>query len=342
VRQDDNGSFDDFSHSTLHTGWTMNVYRLVDSAGSTVAEKNFITLTSDGSDPLVPTTGKMLFVRFMASATNYITNPGAGAFFVKINTFDTDGSTGTNNSAGFPNTIDPTDATNGKPHIIDGGVTVANVMNESIWITTKVLETMAFSVGLTNPDFVSGTHGPCDSIENNTELHLGNSSTEYSLEFNHAHDASSYWRLSTNSSAGATVYYSGNTLNNTVGDNIDAIGATKAHSHRGEEQFGLALDTRLESATEDTGAPNNTLSPLVATTNYAGGGTANIDDMPDTTNAEFAFDTASDFEPVPIAANSTGVLTCATAKMRYIGNIAPFTPAGVYTTKVNYIAAPKY
>jgi len=28
--------------------------------------------------------------------------------------------------------------------------------------------------------------------------------------------------------------------------------------------------------------------------------------------------------------------------MRYIGNIAATTPAGIYTTKINYIAAPQY
>ncbi len=36
------------------------------------------------------------------------------------------------------------------------------------------------------------------------------------------------------------------------------------------------------------------------------------------------------------------VISCATAKMRYIANIGADTPAGVYTTKINYLAAPQY
>jgi hypothetical protein len=334
--------------STQSTDWTMKTYRLVDAAGATTSEKNFILLTHDETNnQFEPAGGEMVWVRFKASTGNYITNPGAGAFFVKINTFDTDDTvtTDTTPANGIPDDVDPL-STTGQGNIIDGGVTVANVMNQSIWITTKVLETMAFSVGLTNPDLVNsgnGTHGPCDSITNNTELHLGDPAAEYSLQFNNAWDAVSYWRLSTNSSAGATVYYSGNTLNNTVGDNIDASGATKQHSHPGEEQFGLAIDNRLESTDpEANDAPDNALSPLVATTDYNGGGDPDISDSTEANNAEFAFDTNSDFEPVPIAANSSGVLQCATAKMRYVGNIAPFTPAGVYTTKINYIAAPKY
>ena len=71
-------------------------------------------------------------VVFFATNTNYITNPGSGAFFVRINMYNDDTTC--------------TDA-----NVIDGGVTVANVMNQSIQITTKVLETMDFSVGTVDP-----------------------------------------------------------------------------------------------------------------------------------------------------------------------------------------------
>src|SRR5690606_5021913 len=106
----------------------------------------------------------------------------------------------------------------------DGGVTVANVMTDSIHITTKVLETMSFSVGTENRDteVLAGgqTHGTCDPIKvvNNNRLDLGDVDAEYSLSTEEAFDTQSYWRLSSNSSGGATVYYSGNTLANTVGD----------------------------------------------------------------------------------------------------------------------------
>ena len=57
--------------------------------------------------------------------------------------------------------------------------------------------------------------------------------------------------------------------------------------------------------------------------------------------AKFAFDPDSNVIPTPIA-SGTQVLDCVTGKMRYIANIAATTPAGIYTTKINYIAAPKY
>src|SRR5690606_27017819 len=107
---------------------------------------------------------------FKASETSYITNPGAGSFFVKINSYD-------ENEA-----------------IVDGGVTVANVMTDSIHITTKVLETMAFSVGVQSrdtqeidpedPETLGQRHGTCDAIQviNNNRLDLGNPAAEFSLE----------------------------------------------------------------------------------------------------------------------------------------------------------------
>jgi hypothetical protein len=319
---------------TANVGWVMTTKHEMVNDGQTTTEHNFITLTDTGdagATPLKPAAGTKIWIRFNADADDYITNPGAGAFFVKINDYSEDGT-------GDPDDIDPLVSTK----IIDGGVTVANVMNESIHIVTKVLETMAFSVGTLNPD-TSATynpHGVCDMIPVNDQLSLGDPTAEYSLSFNTAWDVFSYWRLSTNSSAGATVYYAGNTLNNTVGDDIDEIGSTESKSHYGTEQFGLALtsqDTAL-----DSGAPAQTLLPLVATAGYdEGAGTINA--APFTSNtAKFSFEAASDTEPRAIASNSSGVLNCSTGKMRYIGNIAPATPAGIYTTKVNYIAAPKY
>lgn len=62
----------------------------------------------------------------------------------------------------------------------------------------------------------------------------------------------------------------------------------------------------------------------------------------DPINTDFAFDTQSNLIPTPIATESNQVVDCVTGKMRYIANIAATTPAGIYTTKVNYIAAPQY
>jgi hypothetical protein len=364
-------------------------------------------------------------VLFFATTNNYITNPGSGYFFVKINTFKNfDALAGA--VPGPENTLADNIA-KVPSDVIDGGVTVANVMNQSIQITTKVLETMEFSVGTVDPDTLStaqlhasekggtASHIACDTIltrmtaaDPQNVLQLGKQAAESSLETNHTYATHSYWRLSSNSSAGATVYYSGHTLSNTSGDEIAPIGTTAKTSAVGSEQFGVALDTvayagghtfddaahgvdyrtasagGFENAADnsaagiaaadagtamdgvdpsvltDLGAVNtppwnytnlnksfhmpklDPLAPMngttLGTTDYSNGSGS----IGSGGTAKFAFDPMSDTVPAPIATENNQVVDCVTAKMRYIANIAATTPAGIYTTKVNYIAAPQY
>lgn len=370
------------------TGWAMagSVKQTIGGAAGTVADgtstgkDNNITLTKAAGEPLAA--GDYVKVIFFGTDTNYITNPGADAFFVKIDTYNDD------------TTQDDTTR-------VDGGVTVANIMNRSIEIQTKVLETMDFSVGTVDPNTLAsdgtGTsayalatgqnaHGVCDPIRTGMTLgtltpnvlQLGNATGEFSLETAHTYSTHSYWRLSSNSSAGATVYYSGVTLSNTVGDQIQAIGVTKQSPTRGSEQFGLALDNGtaanydvsynkernggtglfqngadnavagLDAASlaADGASTNGSwhapkLAPLAPTTNYSEG-TGNVNPEYGAVNTKFAFDTESNLTPTPIASENSQVVDCVTGKMRYIANIAATTPAGIYTTKINYIAAPQY
>lgn len=368
------------------TGWAMagSVKQTVGGApgvvgsGTSTGKANYITLTKGAGESIAA--GDYVKVIFFATDTNYITNPGADAFFVKIDTYNSD------------TTQDDTTR-------VDGGVTVANIMNRSIEIQTKVLETMDFSVGTVDPNTLASdgtgasayalatgqtTHGVCDPIRTGMTLgtltpnvlQLGNATGEFSLETAHTYSTHSYWRLSSNSSAGATVYYSGVTLSNTVGDQIKAIGATKASPTRGSEQFGLALDnstganynvsyakertaglyqngadnavTGLDSASlaADNVTSNASwhapkLAPLAPATNYSEG-TGNVNPEYGSVNTKFAFDTESNLTPTPIASENSQVVDCVTGKMRYIANIAATTPAGIYTTKINYIAAPQY
>ncbi len=415
-------------------GWVMDVDKKEDGtvtgnvaalpgAGPT-GQDNYITLTNT-TGIKIPSKSEVKIV-FFGTEGNYITNPGKGAFFVKINTFSSD------------TTFDDTT-------LIDGGVTVANVMNLGISIQTKVLETMDFSVGTVDPytlDSDGGTagsqldvaseqtrqtHGTCDPILNsmnpggsNAEdapntLLLGSAANENSLETDHTYSTHSYFRLSSNASAGATVYYSGVTLSNTVGDKIAPMGATKGLPSKGTEQFGLALANNSGTTTPDTdykvnyhteraasavfenGADNAAAglvalnevasagtsgtgtgvdatvatdwaaqsilngklpmlkvnadgTPLLPETNYnegagyvnGGTGYQNLGGSGNYQPARFAFDAGSNLIPVPIAQESTKVVDCASAKVRYIANIAATTPAGIYTTKINYIAAPQY
>lgn len=387
---------------TAGSGWTMTAEeaQMGDEAdGDSTGKPNRITLTDASGQGF--TAGQEVKIVFFATNTNYITNPGSGAFFVKINTYDSD-------------------TLRAEANIIDGGVTVANVMNQSIQITTKVLETMDFSVGTVDPYTLAATgstgsqlyaangnvkHGVCDPILKGmtpadpvNTLQMGNENGEFSLETAKTYSTHSYWRLSSNSSAGATVYYSGNTLSNTVGDKIKAIGASADAPLVGSEQFGLAIangdgsdvadsdsdgtnDTgyavnyttergqALPKGNLENGADNATngihasvtnagisnlganaswhsprLFPLIPTLNYGdGAGVVNTDySGTQAIDTAFAFDEISQQIPVAIATEADQVVDCTTAKMRYIANIAATTPAGIYTTKINYIAAPQY
>jgi len=410
------------------TGWTASSRNVqdADTGNSQIVRptNNYIVITNTSGQSF--TQFQQVKVLFFANGTNYITNPGEGAFFVKINTYKTqydntfndDGSDDTSTVTGIHGLAPATD-----DNVIDGGVTVANVMNESIQITTKVLETMQFSVGTVDPNTLDSTdgdatnpstfekaigvttgdnndnhHKTCDIIRMGMTttgpqnvLQLGNQSAESSLETDKTYATHSYWRLSSNSSAGATVYYSGHTLSNTSGDEIAPIGTTASVSAAGSEQFGLALDTTAlaggngfndaaygvdyttagtyehgaddpggvaptihDSTLTDLGATNSgtwdytllnksfhmpRLDPLVPEAAYANG-SGSIDGTG--TAAKFAFDPMSDTVPAAIANESSQVVDCVTGKMRYIANIAATTPAGIYTTKVNYIAAPQY
>ncbi|TAH34806.1 hypothetical protein EYC59_02715 [Candidatus Saccharibacteria bacterium] len=379
------GNFIILKNGTPTTGWSMSISNKETGtvgAGTATGKSNLITLTNAAGVSM--TTSDVIDVKFYGTNTNYITNPGDGAFFVKINNYsdDTD--------------VDPITST----HIVDGGVTVANVMNQSISIQTKVLETMDFSVGVFDPNTLTypttgnvatndpslTAHAQCAAILrrnptlppadyaalSDNVLRLGDPNGEYSLQTGKTWDTFSYWRLSSNSSGGATVYYTGHTLTNTVGDEIKPLDDTTGHSAQiGTEQFGLGIDHLSGSATiggnsvaevyptgdsygnvGDTGsfvdwistnsytdekAHSPRLYPLVPATSY---GSANGDVT--TNTPKFAFNKDADSFAVPIASENTDVVNCTTAKMRYIANIAATTPAGVYTTKVNYVASPQY
>ncbi|HEY1085821.1 MAG TPA: hypothetical protein VGE34_03805 [Candidatus Saccharimonadales bacterium] len=343
------GQFQVFIGGIAQTGWsfaTDNKEDATHTSGINTGKNNYITLSKGTATNIA--NGTVVTIVFKASESVFITNPGSGAFFVKMNTYDSD-TTG--------------DHVPGGSHNIDGGVTVANMMTDSIHITTKVLETMAFSVGVHNRDTddLDGPAGPtrngtCDPIQvvDNNRLQLGNPDAEYSLETGRAWDVNSYWRLSSNSSGGATVYYSGDTLRNTVGDFIKPLDPSATLSNPGTEQFGLGFvnDSEMQSEVspsfqdEITNDPDSyhlpSIAPLAKETAYQGGSGQIGDGTASPITAQFAFDEDSLTTPAVIAQNNNAVLSCATAKMRYVGNIAADTPAGVYTTKINYLAAPQY
>jgi hypothetical protein len=442
-------STDNGSTWALDKGWTFDnstanpalVTNLENGAGTLTGKNNYITIQNvshyagwDGAAQGNLVAGTEIKVQFFGTDLNYITNPGSDAYFVKINTYNSHQFQ--NFSDGYPDaandcdvdltTYDHSSGTNPcNQNVIDGGVTVANIMNNSIQIRTKVLETLDFSVGTNDPDTQTAvqlgqSHGPCDPVNNGTYgqsggvLYLGNASAENSLATNRGYDTFSYWRLSSNSSNGATVYYSGATLSDTESDQIGPIyhitggdnpgDNTAEFTHPGSEQFGLGLDvkyaTGIDSQSDngylddyvpgeslDGGGGSNAglhavdstavtgFTALVAAGNPTGNyynswhlpelfplvpqGVSDVDGGQDAQStlsygyangsigvsgagAEFAFSSTANTIPQPIAAESNLVVNCATGLMRYVGNIAATTPAGIYTTAVNYLAAPEY
>ena len=149
--------------------WTMTAHEEqfgVEGDEESTGTFNQIELVNSANATGLPA-GAEVKVVFFGTNTNYITNPGAGSFFVKINTFKA------------VDVTTPADPVVDMDDVIDGGVTVANVMNQSIQITTKVLETMQFSVGTVDPNTLDSTggaasplfaangntvHGPCDPV----------------------------------------------------------------------------------------------------------------------------------------------------------------------------------
>lgn len=393
-------AWSDYSYAS-NASWTMSASNAETGSiklGNKTGKNNFITIKNSTGETLSDKLdggghGDYFKVIFFGTNTNYITNPGSGAFFVRMNTYSSD-----------------TDLD--EAHLIDGGVTVANVMNESITIRTKVLETMAFSVGTYDPTLYLNSqlsaiskpnHGQCNTLlmanptlgspafENSEHnvIYMGDSSAENSLATGTPYSAQSYWRLSSNSSGGATVYYTGHTLTNTVGDEIQPLDETTGGtgSQAGTEQFGLAIAHGTDTSTlpgsvetypvwlaagesygdedalgdgdfasylknahdtmdgdDDAFVHYPRLYPLVPLDPYDNGAGSDYTGTitSGTGSARFAFNANADTYAIPLATESDKVVNCVTAKMRYIANIAATTPAGIYTTKINYVAAPQY
>ena len=118
-------------------------------------------------------------------------------------------------------------------------------------------------------------------------------------------------------------------------NSITAIGTTAADSTPGSPQFGLAIDT---SDTESgSGYSFNYLAASTSPTDYSlGAGTITSGG-----SAYFAF-TASSMTTPQLIASSPSIVACDTGSVRYLGNIAFATPAGIYTTTITYIAIPTY
>lgn len=271
-------------------------------AGTGVLRQNCILLTRTAAVNTA-TPSMQIIAGNGATGTSYVVNPTtAGTFYIRITTFS---------DAAYTT-------------IVDQGAVAGSIQN-SIDITSRVQETLNFSIG--NAYVAPST--TCAVLNNTGALNLGNSSSNYTLDPTTAYEATSYWRLSTNANAGTTVQYSGDTLKTAGGVAITSIGVGGAVSAPGTEQFGLGLNSA---------DGNQSLTGLTAQAPYAAAnGTIN-----GTFTASFAHETASTSTPKTLASNASGTVTCATGSVRYLANISTTTKPGVYQTSIAYIATPTY
>jgi hypothetical protein len=238
--------------------------------------------------------------------------------------------------------------TTGPVTTLDEG-TVTNAVATAIDINTRVQETLKFSVegdmrnatpndnsgaplagvgafnGATPP---TGTTA-CDPLTGNGTIRMGDADSN-ALSTDVMYDAVSYFRLATNSAQGALVYYAGETLTSGLED-IDEVGApaVAGATPGADEQFGLAF--------MPTNASNTVVaSPVNEGDLYPAAGYAD-----DAVGFGFVSSTTSSDVPQPLA-QSDGIVQCETGAVRYIANIVDDTAAGIYDTRVVYIAAPTY
>jgi hypothetical protein len=241
-----------------------------------------------------------------------VTNPTAlGTYFVRINTYDS--------NTTWDNTTD-----------IDSG-TVATSTTNGISITSKVVETLGFST--TTDDAGEVAEGAsCAALGGSTSaIAIGDSNG--ALSISQAYDEFSAFRLYTNAANGVVVQYEGSTLTKGA-DNINAAGGTAVSSTVGAEQFGLAVDADGAALFDGDNGGFGGAGQLTLGVEYDGGDGTIVN--AGTATVAFVADTKTQM------ASAAGFVSCDTAAVRYVANIAPTTPAGTYTTTVVYFAVPTY
>ena len=267
------------------------------------SNNNAVFVNGTGNTLTAGTTGTIVF------AFDDVTNPtSAGTFFVRMQTFS---------DAGAVTQVD------------DGIVTGA--ITTGIAITARVAETLGFSTTADDAGDPAET-AACVPLTGTGALAIGDANNTLAIAT--TYDEFSAFRLFTNAGNGAVVSYRGNTLTKApLLDDINAIGATKASSAPGTEQFGLAVDANGGIFTDDTGGFGGA-NQLTLVTAYNGGeGTITTGGT-----AQFAFVANA----LTTIASSTSPISCDTGAVRYIANISPLTPAGTYTTTIVYYGVPTY
>jgi hypothetical protein len=206
---------------------------------------------------------------------------------------------------------------------------VASATTANIDLTAIVRETLNFCVGTS-----LGAGTDCATVTG-TAVGLGDADDVLSLTSATTNRDHSYFRISSNGFNGSVIKYSASGTLTDGANNIDGVTSEVAFTTPGTtEQFGLAIDTTVAGGNtlcSQSSAPTN---GVVADSNYNAGNET-------VAAASYNFSSTSNVTPVTIA-TAPGIVDWATCGVGYAANIAPTTPAGVYTASVNYIAVPTF
>jgi hypothetical protein len=269
---------------------------------------------------------------FVINATpgTTLVNPSTvGSFYARIVTYSTAVGASSGSTTGYvPAATTGATTSLGTLAVDTGGVALSTAANISI--TAKVYETLAFCVFQT----------ACGTAPN---LTLGDPTTQ-ALSTTTAYDNNSAeYTLATNAGGGVSVSMTGTTLCRSTGANcltgasqytISAIGNTAHALTTGSEQFGMCADTvgatgGLAAQPPYSDTANNCNSGL-GTGTYSGSSLFAFNDVATTGGTNNA---AGDQIML-----STGAVASYTGTFAFLGDIAPSTEAGIYTTSLNLSA----
>lgn len=305
----------------------------------TRVDASYWTLTNGTGTTLTPAPTEYT-VTFTPTETQSFMNPDTNTtYFVHLTLWTTN--------------TQAADYDTNKASLVDEGTVTSATVN-AIDINTRVQETLKFSVEGDTRNNTANTNtgtptagtgafnGPtsaatsCEPLAGFGAILMGDSASN-ALASANTYDALSYFRLATNSAHGARVLYAGDTLSS-GSETITPIGVPAAiadPSATNVEQFGLGL----------IAVPNKAGADVSTDVDLDGGGTylnaalaSGLGYGSGTTNAGFE---STETSPV-LLASSAGIVQCDTGAVRYIANIADETAAGIYTTRIVYIAAPSY
>ncbi len=189
--------------------------------------------------------------------------------------------------------------------VIDTG-SIALSTSTQIQVALTVGETLTFCTGTT----ITGQN--CGTASGSL-VNLGNGSSSSTAT------GTSVMAASTNGGTGYSVTVNGNTL--TSGGNTITALTTGGASSVGSKQFGINL--AAANTTPVVGAPITGLGTGAAAVNYG-------------TNNTFRFGTGETI------ASASGPTNANTYTIGYIANIDALTPAGAYTTSLNYVATANF